>query len=130
MGISVPIILTMGQSHIDLLAKLVTGAPFCVFEREVGEALSLEIEQGRVEWIGTSTDRFNAYGHDITLQALGLQFDLTAYFTEMFAFGRNVLGRYGWMQQVIHGLVDSEAKLYVGRYGDEIVCSPMSMVVG
>jgi hypothetical protein len=57
-----------------------------------------------------------AYGHDITLQALGFQFDLTAYFTEMFAFGRNVLGRFGWMQQEKLGLVDYEGKLYVGRY--------------
>lgn|SRR5262245_53675360 len=116
MGISVPIILTLGQSRIDLLAKLDTGATFCVFEREVGEGLGLEIEQGRAEWIGTATGRFKAYGHDITLQALGFQFDLTVYFTEMFSFGRNVLGRYGWMQQVKLGLVDYEGKLFVGRY--------------
>jgi len=118
-GISVPIVLSSGSARIDLSAKLDTGSAYCVFEREVGEGLELDIESGAEEWIGTVTGSFKAYGHSLTLLAFGFQFDITAYFAEMPGFGRNVLGRYGWMQQLKLGIVDYEGKLYVGRY-DEV----------
>ncbi len=115
-GISVPIILCIDHARIDLWAKFDTGSSYCIFEREVGEALGLNIENDRGEWIGTATGRFKAYGHDLTLLAFGLQFDVTVFFAEKMGFGRNVLGRLGWMQQLKLGIVDYEGKLFVGRY--------------
>jgi hypothetical protein len=117
-GISVPIVLSLGLARLDLWAKLDTGSTYCVFEREIGEGLGLAVEGGQEEWIGTATGRFKAYGHDLTLFAFGFQLDLTAYFAEQMGFGRNVLGRYGLLQQLKLGLVDYEGKLYVGRYND------------
>jgi len=109
-GITVPIVLSL------LWAKLDSGSTYCIFEREVGEALGLDIESGRPEWIGTVTGRFKACGHDVTLLALGYQFDVAAYFAEKTGLGRSTLGRYGWMNQLALGIVDYEGKLYVGEY--------------
>ncbi len=114
-----PIILRVGQAQVNLMAKLDTGASCCIFEREVGEDLGLEIESGTPERITTPMGSFTAYGHSVSLLAFGYQFDMTAYFAAMPAFRRNVLGRRGWMQQLKLGIVDYEGKLYVGRYDGE-----------
>lgn len=117
-GITVPIILSVGQSNADLMAKLDTGASCCVFEREVGEYLGLDIEKGISERIWTPMGSFAAYGHSVTLSAFGFQFDVIVYFSSMPKLNRNVLGRHGWMQQLKIGIVDYEGRLYVGRYDD------------
>lgn len=45
-GITVPIVLSLGPTRLDLWAKLDTGSTYCVFEREVGEGLGLKVESG------------------------------------------------------------------------------------
>jgi len=49
------------------------------------------------------------------------QFDMTAYFAEMPGLGRNVLGRYGWINQLALGIVDYEGKLYLGEYNADAI---------
>lgn len=117
-GISVPIILALGERRAKVSAKLDTGSTFCVFEREIGEDLGLVIESGTAEWIATATGRFQAFGHTVALLVFDFQLEVTAYFTAQPNFGRNVLGRYGWMQQLRIGIVDYDGQLYVGRYDD------------
>ena len=41
-----------------------------------------------------------------------------AAFAEDEAFQRNVLGRRGFLEPVILGLVDYEGKLYLSKYGE------------
>jgi hypothetical protein len=43
-GIAVPVVLNVGTSQTEVKAKLDTGATCCVFERELGEDLGLDIE--------------------------------------------------------------------------------------
>src|SRR5438874_450161 len=81
-GITVPVVLSIGQASVKLLAKLDTGASFCIFKREHGEELGLNIESGKQEWIGTAKGPFFTYGHNLSLSALGFQFDVTAYFAD------------------------------------------------
>lgn len=45
-GITIPVTLTLGDAVIDLFAKVDTGADFCIFKREHGEALGIDIEAG------------------------------------------------------------------------------------
>lgn len=52
------------------------------------------------------------------MSVLGFEFNTTIYFAN-FKYPRNVLGRYGWLQQMRIGIVDYEGKLFVARYGDE-----------
>lgn len=118
-GIEVEVVLSTAETSQRIAAKLDTGATFCIFQREYGEALGLDIESGRPEWMGTATGTFLTYGHPVTLSALGLEFNVMVYFAAQYDFSRNVLGRYGWLQQVRIGLVDYEGKLYISAYDEQ-----------
>ena len=115
-GITVPVELSCGLKIVMALPKLDTGSSFCIFQRELGEELGLDIESGIPEQISTPTGSFLAYGHNVLMSALGFQWEVMVYFASIPEFSRNVLGRYGWMQQLKLGIVDYEGKLYVGRY--------------
>lgn len=119
-SINVPVILSTGPARVKLLAKVDTGASNCIFQREHGEALGLNIEGGTPKHFGTAAGSFLAYGHDLTLSALGYQFNVTVYFAFALGFPRNVLGRHGWLQQMRLGLVDYEGKLYASKYDEEL----------
>lgn len=68
---------------------------------------------------GTATGGFYGYGFRVTLITADLEFDSMVFFAEDDSFGLNVLGRIGWLDKVILGLVDYEGKLYVSHYLDE-----------
>ena len=116
-GISIPVSLRLSGEPVDLVAKLDTGASFCIFQREYGERLGLTIENGRLEWVSTTRERFLTYGHEVTLEALGLSVDAMVYFTHDRDFPRNVLGRNGWLNRVRIAIVDHDCQLYVSPYG-------------
>lgn len=119
-GIAVPVVLCVGPAQTEVQAKLDTGATCCVFEREIGEDLGLDIESGAPERIWTATGSFLAFGHEVSITAFGYQFNVIAYFTVMRDFKRNVLGRKGWLQQLRIGIIDYDGKLYLSAYDDEL----------
>jgi aspartyl protease len=118
-GIAVPVTLRAGGAAAHLTASVDTGASFCVFERGYGELLGLEVEAGEPQVFSTATGTFKAYGHAVTLSTLGLSFDVKVYFAGHEGFGRNVLGRRGWLDHVRLGLVEHDGRLYLSGYGDE-----------
>lgn len=117
-GISLTVTLALGLSQVEFPAKIDTGSTFCVFERAWGEALGLIIEDGVRERIGTVTGSFFAFGHSVTLTTAGLEFDALVFFATDESFTRNVLGRFGWLDRVVLGLVDYEGRLYLSRYDE------------
>ncbi len=119
-GITVPAQLQFGEQCLKIAAKLDTGSAFCVFSREHGEDLDLEIESGMLAHIATPMGSFKAYGHEITLAALGFELNVMVYFASAYGFERNVLGRHGWMQQLRIGIVDYEGLLYLGLYDQDV----------
>ncbi len=114
-GIPIPVELAVGELTVKPDAKLDSGSTFCIFQREQGEALGLDIETGLREIISTPTGSFVAYGHGVTLSTLGFQLDVIVYFAAHYGLTRNVLGRYGFMQQLKLGVVDYEGKLYLNK---------------
>lgn len=118
-GITLPVELKLAEKSLRISAKLDCGSSFCIFKREHGEELGLIIESGTLERISTAMGSFVAYGHPVTLSALGFELEVVAYFAAMPNFPRNVLGRHGWMQQLKLGIVDYDGRLYVGRYDSE-----------
>ncbi|HXB67245.1 MAG TPA: aspartyl protease family protein [Candidatus Acidoferrales bacterium] len=116
-GIVVPVIISTVK-QIRCLANVDTGASFCIFKREHGEELGLDIEKGIPQGVSTVTGTFMTYGHEVTLQTLGFQFSVNVYFARHHNHPRNVLGRQGWLRQVRLGLIDYEAKLYASKYDD------------
>lgn len=115
-GITVPIELSVGEQSVKVQAKLDSGSTYCIFQRERGEALGFDIKRGLREEISTATGSFTVYGHSVTLSALGFELEVVVYFAAHHGLPRDVLGRFGWMQQLKLGLVDYEGKLYVSRY--------------
>ncbi len=117
-GITLPVIIHSGSDTIEVSAKLDTGSSLCIFERQAGELLNLNIESGEAVTVGTATGRFLVYGHEVTLNTLGLQWQATIYFIAEPSIVRNVLGRQGWLDRVRLGLVDYESKLFLSSYHD------------
>lgn len=115
-GITVDVALKLFDKSITFPAKVDTGASYCIFERQHGEALSLHIESGLEQPISTATGRFITYGHEVTLVVAGFEFDAIVYFAADAGLTRNVLGRHGWLDRVVLGMVDYEGKLLLNRY--------------
>ena len=117
-AIIIPVELRLADKTVRADAYVDTGATFCVFKRELGTALDIEVETGTPLRLSTLTGTFDAYGHAVTLETLGYSFDVTVYFAAHESFTRNVLGRRGWLDQVRLGIVEYESKLYLSRYGE------------
>ncbi len=116
-GIVVPTTLTLGESVVELKAKIDTGAAFCVFERIHGSRLGLEIETGQPMRVMTATGKFDAFGHTVNLSVLGIETESTVYFAAEESFYLNILGRQGFLDRVKLGLIDYEGKLLLNAYG-------------
>lgn len=117
-GIELPVLLRAGGIETRFDVKVDTGASHCIFERQQGERLGLQIESGIPETFGTAAGAFLTYGHEVTLAVLGLEVTATVYFAADEDFTRNVLGRQGWLDRVRLGLIDYDGQLYLSRYDD------------
>lgn len=115
-GISLDVNLKLVGESVTVDTKIDTGSTNCIFSRTIGEQLGLEIESGEFVRIGTATSSFSTYRHDVILEVLGYEFDARVCFAESEFFSRNVLGRFGFLDRIVLGLVDYEGKLYLSRY--------------
>lgn len=115
-GIELDVILKLSEKSVNLTAKVDTGADHCIFERRFGEDLGLKIESGIAQKFSTATGTFSAYGHNVTLLTEGLEFDSYVFFYANENQKTNVLGRFGWLDRIILGLIDYEGKLYLNYY--------------
>jgi predicted aspartyl protease len=118
-GIMVPVTLRLTDYAATLEAKLDTGATECVFARQHGESLGLDIESGERLLINTATGTFTAFRHEVTMTVLDYAFDVRVCFAEDDQFNRNVLGRHGFLDRVRIGVVDYEGKLYLSRHDED-----------
>ena len=119
-GIQVPVVIRAGAEAAEFYAAVDTGASFCVFERQQGEKIHLNVEQGTPLEIATVAGSFLTYAHEVTLIVLGIETITTAYFAADENFSRNVLGRRGWLDRLRFGLVDHDAQLYLSAYDDPV----------
>lgn len=117
-GITLPVTLRLSQETVMCDAKIDTGSTFSIFARKVGEDLGLEIESGIKRLVGTVTGTFVVYLHEVTLSVVGFELDTLVGFAADDSFQRNVLGRRGFLDQTVLGLVDYEGQLYLRRHND------------
>lgn len=118
-GISLEVTLKHGDSFFTCQARVDTGAEVCLFSREIAEQLNIDVESGERISLGTLTGGLIAYGHDVTLETLGLEFQTTIYFSEVEDLPRNLLGRQGWLHLVRIAIIDYESEIYLSAYQDE-----------
>ena len=118
-GIEIPATLKLGHEVVFCQAKVDPGAQVCLFKRDLGETLGLEIESGYPIELDTLGGALRAYGHAVTLHTLGLEFDSLVYFAADYGLPRNLLGREGWLQKVRFAVVDYDAVLYLSPYQEQ-----------
>ena len=112
-GITVKTILLRNDLFVVFNAKIDTGAEFCLFARELGEQLDIEIESGFQKNLSTLAGDLSAFGHYVELETFGLKFDSLVYFAADYSLQRNLLGRQGWLQLVKIGLDDYRSEIYI-----------------
>ena len=117
-GINLETTLRFGDLFINCEAKVDTGAEVCLFQRAVGEALEIPIENGVKKRLETLTGVLTAYGHEVVLEVLGLKSQTVVYFAESDGVKRNLLGRQGWLQLIRLGIVDYDSELYLSLYDE------------
>ncbi len=79
-GIPLPVVLRSGTETVDLLAYVDTGAGNCLFAREHGEMLALDVEAGERKSFRTANGRIETFGHVVSLEVLGLKLEAMVYF--------------------------------------------------
>ena len=111
-----PVFLNDGAEGVKLLAHVDTGASHCLFERRHGELLNLDVEAGDPMAFRTATGSIKAFGHLVTIETLGLNFESVVYFFADERTNKNLLGRLGWLDRIRLGLIDHDAVLCVASY--------------
>jgi predicted aspartyl protease len=120
-SITLPVLLRAGNSEVELVASLDTGASYCLFERSVAEALGLDVQLGVPRVFTTANSRFHAFGHEVAINVLGIEVHSMAFFFADAEIEKNVLGRHGWLDRVKIGIVDHDQVLYAAGYDEPIV---------
>ncbi len=115
-GIEIPATLRLGDEVVFCQAKVDPGAQVCLFKRDLGETLGLDVESGYYIELDSLGGTIPAYGHYLALETLGMEFESVIYFAANYNLRRNLLGREGWLQKVRLGIVDYEATLYLSPY--------------
>jgi hypothetical protein len=119
-GISLEVALRLGRDSVRCDAKIDTGSTFCIFARKVGEDLGCQIEGGLKRLVSTVTGTFVVYLHQVSLSVAGFELDALVGFAADDAFQRNVLGRRGFLEQIVLGIVDYEGQLYLSCYNNGV----------
>jgi hypothetical protein len=111
--------ITFGRSKFHSTGERRYGCEFCLFARAHAEALGLSVEDGERLIFFTANSRFEAFGHELTMNVLGIENSSLVYFFSDPNITRNVLGRHGWLDRVRLGLIDHDQELYLAAY-DEV----------
>lgn len=117
-GINIRVTLRLGDDEVRCDAKVDTGSTFCIFARRVGEDLGCEIEAGLKRLVSTVTGTFAIYLHQVSLSIAGFELDALVGVAADDVFQRNVLGRRGFIEQMVLGIVDYEGQLYLNHYNN------------
>lgn len=117
-GITLPTVLGYSNRIVTATAKIDTGAEYCLFDRDYGERLGLLIEEGIPLGMETLTGTLEAFGHEVTIQTLGLTFQSVIYFSRYAGLPRNLLGRNGWLRNVRLAVIDYDNQIFLSNYDD------------
>jgi hypothetical protein len=115
-GIFIPVTLRLGETAIPCDAEVDTGSQVCIFQRELGVSLGVDVETDHRIVLSSLGGSLGAFGHSVTLHTLGLEFDSVVYFAEDYNLPRNILGRDGWLRKLRLAVVDYDAEIYFSSY--------------
>lgn len=101
---------------MNALAKIDTGADFCVFKRDYADILELRAEDGLPMRLSTAGGPLDTHGHLVQLSCLGYAHEAMVYFAANNGLPRNVLGLQGWLDKFRFALVHYDRVFYLSRY--------------
>ena len=116
-GITVPVALRCGTRIVDLVASIDSGASQCLFEHAYAAELGLDLARGALTRFRTANSSFEAYGHEVEIDVLGILTNSLVYFFAEPSISKNVLGRAVWLDRLRVGLIDHDRKIYLAAYG-------------
>lgn len=115
-GITLYVTLTYGDRSIETVAKVDTGAEFCIFANHEGMDLGIPIEQGIPRRFSSLGGVVEAFGHEVTIQTGEMAFQSLVYFAKYPGLPRNLLGRQGWLRNLKLAVIDYDNLLYLNAY--------------
>lgn len=115
-GILVPVTLIHGNRQVTLKARLDTGASDCLFDTHYAEVLDIDAASGFERTYRTLAGSFRAFGHELTLNTLGLEWSAIVYFHQTGDPANAFVGRRGWLDRLQLGLVHYSQDLYLGPF--------------
>jgi hypothetical protein len=116
-GIPIPVELSYGKESMRVTAKLDSGSDVCLFSREIGEKLGIDVESGDKLRLSSMNGFLDSYGHEVEVEISGVSFSAVVYFAKDEGLVRNLLGRRGAIRLFQIGLVDYESVVYFKWYG-------------
>jgi hypothetical protein len=90
----------------------------CLFESAYAAELGLDLIAGLPMRFRTANGSFEAYGHEVEIEVLGIVGHSLVYFFADPAIRKNVLGRRGWLDLVRVGLIDHDRVVYLASFND------------
>lgn len=97
-AITLPItLLSDRNTFVDFSVHLDTGSTHCIFEKKYADWLELDVSAGTPLKVSTATGYFQAYGHEVYLLFLDMEWQAIVYFAEDESFYVNVVGRLGFL---------------------------------
>src|ERR1019366_9943441 len=102
-GILVPIRLIHGDHSVELRARVtvrgtITGAADCLFDRFYADILGLADSGIERDYL-TVTGSFRAFGHEVTIETLRLQWQALVFFHDLGNPAHACIGRRGWLDR-------------------------------
>ncbi|MGH9801538.1 MAG: hypothetical protein ACRD82_14330 [Blastocatellia bacterium] len=114
--IFLPVTLNVAGESTTVQAVVDSGGAVCLFGLEVAITLGLDVESGIPKRLNSLGGPIDSFGHEVTLETVGLSFQSVVYFAKYPGLARNILGRQGWLRNLKLGLVDYENTMYLGEY--------------
>ncbi|MGH9840659.1 MAG: aspartyl protease family protein [Blastocatellia bacterium] len=115
-GIGIPVTISREDRVATFMAKVDTGARYCLFKREHGELLGIDIEKGEPITLDTLGGPLDAFLHEVTLQTFDLTFQSFVCFAKYRGLRRNLLGSVGWLRNIVLGVIDYDEMVFLGPY--------------
>lgn len=95
----IPVKIINNDRAINYAALIDSGADFCIFDAEIGEAIGIDIKNGeKVEFGGIQQLKgATAYIHNVKIEIGGWSYDIkTSFSYDIAKFGYGILGQRGF----------------------------------
>jgi hypothetical protein len=115
-AIFIPLRLSANGIVVNLAAKLDTGADHCLFDREWGDSLGIDVESGLRRTFRGLAGRLDAFEHEVTIKTFDIEFTSHVYFTAEMGVARDLLGRNGWLDRLRVAILHYDREIYLSPY--------------